>query len=223
MATLFIVATPIGNLGDISTRAIETLKNVELILAEDTRVTKKLLDRFQIETSLESYHQHSGEEKMYRILNFLMSGKDVALVTDAGTPGVSDPGNELVDFISRNFSKPSIQIIPIPGPSAVTAALSVCGFDVSQYMFVGFWPKKKASKYIKMLKDLEMPLVFFESPHRIVKTLDKLAGQLGERQVFVGRELTKMFELHYRGSLAEVSAQLKAEKNLRGEIVVVIQ
>lgn len=223
MATLFIVATPIGNLGDISQRAIDTLSSSDLILAEDTRVTKKLLDRFNIEKPVESYHQHSDEEKRYRILNFLASGKNVALVCDAGTPGISDPGNELVDFVVKSKS-PDIDIIPIPGSSSVSAALSVCGFDVSQYMFLGFWPKKKHSKMIKMVEAAGIPFAFFESPHRIVKTIKLLSDSLGkERQVFVGRELTKMFELHYRGSLEEVFTMLKDEKNLRGEVVVVVQ
>lgn len=242
MGNFYIVASPIGNLDDISKRAVETLSSVDLILAEDTRVTQKLLNHFDINKDILSYHQHSGEEKKLEILNLLLNGKNVALVSDAGTPGIADPGNELVEFIYANSSLPSskfleapasprisavgepsfIQIIPIPGPSAVSTALSVCGFNVSQYLFLGFWPKKKHSKIIKTIQSIQSPVVFFESPHRIVKTLEKLF-ELGERRVFVGRELTKLHETHYRGTLGEVLNRLKSEKFLKGEIVVVVE
>ncbi len=220
MGTLYLVATPIGNLDDISKRALGTLAGVDLILAEDTRVSGKLLGHYGIKTQVASYHQHSGEGKMLEVLSLLLGGKDVALVSDAGTPGIADPGNELVDFINENSE---VQIIPVPGPSAVTAALSVCGFNVSKYLFLGFWPKKKVSKAIKLIKLTKTSLVFFESPHRIVKTLEKLHEAVAQRRVFIGRELTKMHETHYRGSLDEVIIKLKSEKFLKGELVVVVE
>jgi 16S rRNA (cytidine1402-2'-O)-methyltransferase len=178
-------------------------------------------------------------------LNLLLSGKDIALVSDAGTPGISDPGNELIDFIylnsnvvplqagiHRNRSQiesgmtldSQIQIIPIPGPSAVSTALSVCGFNVSKYLFLGFWPKKKVKKLIELVKPTKLPIVFFESPHRIIKTLAMLAEVSGsDGRVFVGRELTKMHETHYRGTLDSVVEELKTEEHLKGEIVVVLE
>lgn len=222
MASLYLVATPIGNLDDISKRCADTLANVDLVLAEDTRVAKKLLDRLEINKQLKSYHQHTSDEVKYEILKLLLEGKDIALVSDAGTPGINDPGNELVDFLVRN--QPAIKIVPIPGPSAVSAALSVCGFNVSQYIFLGFWPKKKASKIIKVVQNNPIPFVFFESPYRIIKTLALLSESLGnDRRIFIGRELTKLHETHYRGTINEVKSGLAAEKFLKGEIVVVVE
>lgn len=216
--TLYIVATPIGNLEDITLRAIKILKEVDIVLAEDTRVTKKLLPS---SVKLISYHQHSSEAKKLRILSELIKGKNLALVTDAGTPGISDPGNELVSFLIEKGS--NIKIVPIPGPSAVTAALSVCGFDVSRFTFLGFLPKKKLAKTLNLIVERRIATVFFESPKRIIKTLEKLKKYLGsDRRVFVGRELTKMHETTYRGSLSEVSEKLSNE-NIRGEIVVIVE
>ena len=235
MATLYVVATPIGNLEDISKRALEILQKVDLVLAEDTRVAGKLLSSYGIKTKLESYHQHSDDNKKFKILSMLMEGKDIALVSDAGTPGTSDPGNELVDFIYANSNvmpapasprgeQAGIQILPIPGPSAVSTALSVCGFNVSKYMFIGFWPKKKKSKIIKTLQNISVPFVYFDSPHRVIKNLEAILDELGgDKRVFVGRELTKMHETHYRGNISKVISKLKAEKHLKGEIVVVVE
>lgn len=245
MGTLYIVATPIGNLEDISKRALETLSKVDLILAEDTRQAIKLLSHYDIKKDIISYHQHSGNEKKFEILNLLLGGKNIALVSDAGTPGIADPGNELVDFIHSQSSsskfldaplsprisagddllaQEKISIIPIPGPSAVSTALSVCGFNVSKYLFLGFWPKKKVNKIMEMIKLLNCPIVFFESPHRILRTLLMLFDALGEdKRIFVGRELTKLHETHYRGTLKSVIDELKAEEHLKGEIVVVVE
>src|SRR3989344_5336729 len=152
LGTLYIVATPIGNLEDVTLRAIEKLKEVDIVLAEDTRVTKKLLNfvfffkskRTAQQPQLISYHQHSGEEKKLEILNYLIEGKNLALVTDAGTPGISDPGNELIDYLLSY--KPDLKIVPIPGASAITAALSVSGFRADKFLFLGFWPKKKVKR-----------------------------------------------------------------------------
>lgn len=221
MSTMYIVATPIGNLDDISKRAIDTLQSVSMIIAEDTRVISKLLARFGIKTRAESYHQHSSDDKKLFILQELLNGKDIALVTDAGTPGIADPGNELIDFIMENSS--GISVVPIPGPSASAAALSVCGLKISEYVFLGFWPKKKVTKTIDKLRTINIPFVFFDSPHRVVRNLEKIALELGDRRVFVGRELTKLHETHYRGRMSEVIGGLKKEEHLRGEIVVVVE
>lgn len=222
MGTLYIVATPIGNLEDISERAKVALSGADTILAEDTRVSKKLLDRLGLAKPLKTYQQHSNPNIKYEILKALVEGKNLALVSDAGTPGVSDPGNELIDFLAE--SSKEINIIPVPGPSAVSAALSVCGFNTSKYLFLGFWPKKKASKILNMLKNINMPFVYFDSPHRVTKNLDTISEFLGgSRRVFVARELTKLHETHYRGSFKQVITELKNEGGLRGEIVVVVE
>lgn len=222
MGTLYVVATPIGNLEDISKRVLETLSKVDLVLSEDTRVTKKLLTHFGIEKDTMSYRQHSSLDTKYKILDTILSGKNIALVSDAGTPGISDPGNELIDFLSQNAVR--LQIVPIPGPSAVITALSVCGFNVNKYLFLGFWPKKKAKKIIDVIKNTKLPFVYFDSPFRVIKNLKVLSDYLGgDRRVFVGRELTKMHETHYRGTLTQVINELKSEKHLKGEIVVVVE
>lgn len=222
MGTLYIVATPIGNLEDISKRALDILSNVDLVLAEDTRVAQKLLKNFDISTHIESYHQHTGDDKKLYYLKMLMDGKNIALVSDAGTPGISDPGNELVSFLLNADS--NIKTIPIPGASAVSTALSVCGFDVSQHIFLGFWPKKKTKRLFDTLGSVNLPFVYFDSPHRVVKNLEKIKEELGsERNVFIGRELTKMHETHYRGNIGDVIAKLQEEKHLKGEIIVVVE
>lgn len=217
---LYIVATPIGNLGDISSRALEVLRKVDLVIAEDTRVINKLLMHFEIKKNVLSYHQQSPENKKLDILQHLLNGIDIALVTDAGTPGISDPGNELVSFLTQANSE--IKTVPIPGPSSLTAALSVSGFDVSKFLFIGFWPKKKSAKLIEEIKNLNCPIVFFDSPYRILKTLDILANGLGEeKQIFVARELTKIYETTYRGSIKEVKEKM-ASDTIKGEIVCVL-
>ncbi len=241
MGTLYVVSTPIGNLEDISKRALKVLSSVDVVLSEDTRQAAKILNFFGIKARTFSYHQHSNEEKKLNILNMLMEGKNIALVSDAGAPGVSDPGNELINFIVSNtataFSCQSflksnqnpqnndcqIKIIPVPGPSAITTALSVCGFNVNKFLFLGFWPKKKTKKTLKLIKSAGIPFVFFESPNRIVKTLNLLAEFLGGgKRVFIGRELTKIHEIHYRGSISEVIKMIQEMKKVRGEITVVI-
>jgi 16S rRNA (cytidine1402-2'-O)-methyltransferase len=223
--TLYVVATPIGNLTDISQRALETLRSVDLVLAEDTRVTKKLLNHYDIKLPTLSYHQHSSEKKKFEILNHLLQGKNLALVTDAGTPGISDPGNELIDFLSHKVGDTQkIKAVPLPGPSALTATLSICGFNVNRFIFVGFLPKKKRQKLFSQVKESKLALIFFDSPKRILKTLDVLIEFFGpDHRVFVVRELTKLHETHYRGSLSEVRDQLNQEGSIKGEIVVVVE
>jgi len=216
-----MVATPIGNLSDISNRALDILRGADVILAEDTRVTKKLSSRFNVDTPIVSFHSHSGEEKKLKILKRLIEGDSVALVTDAGTPGISDPGNELIDYLLQK--EPLINVVPIPGASAITAALSICGFDVNKFVFLGFFPKKKRSKLLLELSQAKRAYVFYESPNRLLRTLESLREHVGEtRRVFIGRELTKMYEETFRGELNEVINQIKA-KDPRGEVVVVVE
>ncbi|MFH1551994.1 MAG: 16S rRNA (cytidine(1402)-2'-O)-methyltransferase [bacterium] len=212
---LYIIATPIGNLKDISQRALEILKQVDLILCEDTRVTKKLLARYEISKPTVSYHQHSKLTKNRYILEQLKKNKDIALVSDAGTPTISDPGAKLIDYLTKELS--DLKIIPIPGPAALIAALSISGFSADKFVFLGFPPiKKKRSKFFKELKDFKNTVVFYESPHRILKTLNELIDL--DKQIVVGRELTKKFETVYRGDIKEIINQVKP----KGEFVVVI-
>ena len=219
--TLYIVATPIGNLEDITLRALKVLKEVDLILAEDTRVTKKLLIRYDTDKSIMSYHQHSSDEKKLQILSELLNGKNIALVSDAGTPGISDPGNELIDFVLERSDR--ISIIPIPGASAITTALSVCGFRADKFIFLGFLPKKKKNKLYEWLKDTRMTFAFYESPFRLLKTLGEVSERLGsDRRVFIARELTKVHETLYRGKIDEVIERLSGEK-IKGEIVIIVE
>lgn len=223
MSKLYIVATPIGNLSDITLRAVETLKNVDLILCEDTRVSKRLMDRYDIDTKLMSYHQHSSAGKVDLILKKIKDGMDMALITDAGTPGISDPGNKLVASIVDSASD-ICQIIPMPGPSAVCTALSIAGMPTDKFLFLGFIPHKKGKEtMLNRINDSDQTTVFYESTHRIIKTLDKLAGLLDEsRRVVVCRELTKKFETIYRGNIGEVLEELK-NGTTKGEFVVVVE
>lgn len=218
---LYIVATPIGNLEDITLRALKVLEEVDVILAEDTRQTSILMKYFDIQRDTLSYHQHSGEEKKLEILNLLISGKNLGLVTDAGTPGISDPGNELIDYILSYDSE--IKVVPIPGATAITTGLSVCGFDVNKFVFLGFLPKKKKNKLFAWLKNGGISFAFYESPNRILKTLDLIGEVFGDyRRIFVGRELTKLHETLYRGSVKKVK-ELLSQEMIRGEIVTVVE
>ncbi len=226
VGTLYVVGTPIGNLEDITFRAIKILKEVDFILAEDTRVTNKLLSHYGISTPSMSYHQQSSLNKKEEILNMLIQGKNLALVTDAGTPGISDPGNELIDFVKT--SVPEINIISIPGSSSITAALSVCGFNTNNFLFVGFWPKKKTKKLVEKVKSLDCPVVFFESPYRILKTIDLLTKEFGEeKRIFIGQELTKLYERALRMTLGEARIELQIEQKqlgrVKGELVCILE
>ena len=207
---LFVVGTPIGNLEDISFRAIETFKEVDFICAENPRHTLGLLNRFNIETPVKPLSQ---------AVLLLEDGKDVALVSDAGTPGISDPGSKIVSEVSEL----GVEIIPIPGASALVAALSVSGLKGSKFLFLGFLPLRKGrKKLIEEIIDSTMPVVFYESPHRILKVLEALPL---DREVFVARELTKIYETLYRGSVGEVLESLKSEfkGKVKGEFVVVVK
>lgn len=222
MSKLYVVATPIGNLKDLTFRALEILRQVDLILTEDTRISRKLLDHYQIKKKTVAYYQHSGQSRLNFILDFLKNNREVALITDAGTPGLSDPGNQLIASIVKNLGE-QCAIIPLPGPSALTAALSVAGLPTDRFVFLGFLPHKKGKeKVFKKINDSEELIIFYESTHRILKTLKRLADLLdGNRPVVVCRELTKKFERIYRGSVSEVIEQLMADST-KGEFVVMI-
>ena len=221
MSTLFIVATPIGNLEDVSLRALRVLKEVDLILCEDTRVTKILLEHYHIKTSTISYHQHTKPEKMEYIFQLLQDGKNLALVSDAGTPGVSDPGNELAHFLLERDK--SIKIIPIPGPSALITLASIAGFPTDRFVFLGYPPhKNKRKKFFEEVARSQYPVILYESPYRIIKTLQELAGIKKDMGVVVGREITKKFETIYRGAIDEVIEKAQKDK-IKGEFVVIVE
>lgn len=215
---LFVVATPIGNLQDISFRAVETLKKVNCIFAEDTRTSKKLINHYDIDTKLYSYHDHSSEKEIARLLDILKDHKDVALISDAGTPTISDPGYSLI----RQCINEGIDVIPIPGASALTAAISASGLPSDAFAFIGFLPTKKGrKKKISSLENLDMTIVLFESPHRLIKTLNQLKEALGERPIVVARELTKLYEEIIRGNFSTAIEFFEAKK-IKGEIVIMI-
>jgi len=218
MSVLYIVATPIGNLEDISKRALRTLSEVDLILCEDTRVTKKLLDHYQVKTSVISYHQHSKINKIEYIIGLLKDGKNLALVSDAGTPGISDPGGKLISEVY----KLGFKICPIPGASAVITAASISGFPTDRFLFMGFPPqKKKRKKFFEEAVGSKYPVVFYESTYRILKTLEELKEMDSKLILIVCRELTKKFETIYRGEIGEVIKEIKKGET-RGEFVVVL-
>lgn len=220
MKKLYVVATPIGNLEDITFRAIKILKEVDLIACEDTRHTLKLLNHYQIKKPLISYHQHSKFKKVDFLISELNSGKSIAIVTDSGTPGISDPGPVLIN----KAIEAGIEVVPIPGPSAVTAALSIAGIPTDQFLFIGFLPLKKGrKKMIESWKNEKRTIIFYESPHRIIKTLEELKDTLGEaRKIVIARELTKIFEEVVRGTIGAVLNKLKIDK-VKGEFVVLVK
>lgn len=248
---LYIVATPIGNLEDISLRALRILSEVDFILCEDTRVTKKLLSHYKISTPAISYHQHSKEGKIEYILRLLQAGKDLALVSDAGTPGISDPGGKLVQAVFNEFGD-DIKIESVPGPSAVTAALSISGIPTDKFVFMGFPPHKKGrALFLEKVLESEFPVVVYESKHRIIKFLEELIklnkevekfNQSAEKEneknnikkkqikkkkqvssVVVCRELSKMHETVYRGELENIIKKIKeSQDDQKGEFVVIV-
>ncbi|MBI4120948.1 MAG: 16S rRNA (cytidine(1402)-2'-O)-methyltransferase [Parcubacteria group bacterium] len=224
MPTLYIVGTPIGNLEDVTLRSLRILKEVDLIVCEDTRVTKKLLLRHDIKTPVESYHAQSTLKKTDKILALLGEGKNLALVSDAGTPTISDPGVKLVALVRERFGD-EVSIVAIPGPSAVVAALSISGVPASEFLFLGFLPHKKGRQTLfgEIAKE-ERTVVFCESPHRLMKTLSSLAEHLSEnRLVVVAKELTKIHEEVIRGTAKEVMAYLESNPDkVRGEFVIVV-
>jgi 16S rRNA (cytidine1402-2'-O)-methyltransferase len=216
---LFVVATPIGNLGDATPRSIEVLKSVDAIAAEDTRRTRKLLVHFGITTRLFSYHDHNEERASREVVKRIEEGEDIALVSDAGTPLVADPGYRLV----ASCADRGIEVIAVPGPSAVVAALSIAGLPPQPFYFAGYLPRKSGQRRTRLasLADLHCTVIYYESPHRIAAALKDMHEVLGDRKAVVARELTKVHEEVLRGTLGELSAVADA-RNLKGEIVVVV-
>jgi 16S rRNA (cytidine1402-2'-O)-methyltransferase len=216
---LYIVGTPIGNLGDITLRAIETLKTVDTILTEDTRHSKKLLNHYEITTPVMSFHQYSRGKKIDTIFEELGAGKDLALITDAGTPAIADPGSKLVEMVRQRGH----QVVPIPGPTAVTSALSAVGLGGDEFTFLGFLPHKKGRQTkVKALDGMLKPVVLYEAPTRLTKLLTQLDEYYPEAQVVVARELTKKFEEFKVGTPAEL-LEWYTEHPPKGEIVVVVR
>jgi 16S rRNA (cytidine1402-2'-O)-methyltransferase len=223
MGTLFVVATPIGNLEDLSPRALRVLKEADLVLCEDTRVTRKLLAHFEIHTPTTSYHEYTGPAKLRALVARLSEGKDLALVSDAGTPGVSDPGVRLVRELVAEAGG-DMKIVAVPGPSAVTTLLSVSGLSADVYVFHGFPPHKKGrTAFWKKVAEEERTSVLFESPHRVEKAMAELAPLCDpDRRIVIGRELTKMFESVRYGTMKDASALLKSEP-IKGEYVIAVE
>ena len=217
--TLYIVSTPIGNMEDITLRALRILKEVDLVAAEDTRRTGLLLRRFEIETPLTSYFEGNELKKREFILAKLKEGKNVALVSDAGTPGISDPGFRLIELAIES----QIPVVPIPGPSAAITALSVSGLPTDAFFFKGFLPhkSKKRRDLLKQLEEVKETLIFYESPHRISETLRDIFEILGDREIVLTRELTKVYEEIIRGKADEILNQI-GDRRLKGEITLVI-
>ena len=224
MRKLSVVATPIGNLEDITLRALRTFKEADLILCEDTRVTRKLLSHYEITTPTLSFHSQSGSAKQKRIIDLLEEDKHIVLVSDAGTPGVSDPGAELISDVREAFGE-DVKIESIPGASALTAALAISGLRASSFIFYGFLPQKKGRETLfKEIAENELASIFYESPHRIIKALMSLEKTLAERRVGIYRELTKMFEESVVGTPTQLLAHLKAHPDReRGEFVVIVE
>lgn len=218
--TLYVVATPIGNLADVTFRGVDTLLHVDLIACEDTRVTKKLLDHYDISTRVVTYHQHTNDAQSQRIIDELISGKNVAIVTDAGTPGVSDPGNKLVAAAIEN----DVIVLPIPGASAVSAIISVAGVDMQKYIFMAYPPHKKGRQtFFTRVAESGVPVVYYDSVHRVIKNLNLLQELLPDAQIICGRELTKMHEEVVRGAINEVIAYFDNNPDkVRGEFVIIV-
>lgn len=218
--TLYIVATPVGNKDDITLRALNILRTVNLIAAEDTRKTRRFLGKHDIKNSFVSYHEHNEDRRTPKLIDKLVNGNSIALVSSAGTPSISDPGYRLIQTaISKN-----INVIPIPGVSAVTAALSVAGLPTDTYVFAGFLSKRK-SKRLKQITELaatQRTMIFYESPKRILATVEEIIGTIGNRQAVLAREMTKLHEEFVRGSLLEILDILKHRTGIKGECTLVV-
>ncbi|MBT4385117.1 16S rRNA (cytidine(1402)-2'-O)-methyltransferase [Candidatus Peregrinibacteria bacterium] len=216
---LYIVATPIGNLEDISARGLQTLKDVDLIAAEDTRHSKKLLQKYDIKTQLISYHSHSTDRKVNALVSEMQSGKSIALISDAGTPGISDPAWSLI----KATREAELNIIPIPGAAAFLAALMGSGLPMNQFTYLGFVPAKKGRKTLfESLLEETRTTILYESPHRILKTLGLMLDVLGpDRRIVVARELTKLHEEFHRGTTQEIYEEFKASPR-KGEMVILV-
>ncbi len=219
MAKLYLVPTPVGNLADMTYRAVSVLQSVDLILAEDTRTSKTLLQHYQINTPMQSNHKYNEHQKLGQIIDRLHAGENIAVITDAGTPGISDPGFLVV----RECVKEGIEVETLPGATAFVPALVNSGLPCDRFVFEGFLPQKKGRQTkLNLLADCKYTMVFYESPFRLVKTLEQLAEVLGsDRRAAVCREITKLHEETQRGTLAELS-QHYTEKGVKGEIVIIV-
>lgn len=218
--TLYLVATPIGNLADITHRALQVLKDVNLIACEDTRHTQKLLNHYGITTKTISYHEHNEQQRAAQLIEQLKEGSDVAVVSDAGTPSISDPGFRLVRAAIEN----DVAVVPVPGPSALISALIAAGLPTDEFFFAGFLPSRTTARRTRLSELRAVPgtLIFYEAPHRLASTLKDAYEILGEREAVVARELTKMHEEIRRGRLSDLSTHYENDENARGEIVVLI-
>ncbi|MFH0951955.1 MAG: 16S rRNA (cytidine(1402)-2'-O)-methyltransferase [Patescibacteria group bacterium] len=223
MSTLYIVGTPIGNLGDITYRAVEILKEVDFIICEDTRISRRLLAHYQIDRPLVSYHQHSRLVKIDQIVDRLKQGESAALITDAGTPGISDPGNYFISQIRGNL--PEVEVIVIPGPSALTASASICGINMDRFTFLGFLPHKKGRlTMLKQMANSEIPVMIYESPYRLMKTVAALKELISpDQKLIVAKELTKINELCITGNAETVEKYfIDNPDKVKGEFVIII-
>ena len=217
---LYICGTPIGNLEDITLRALKILKKVKLIAAEDTRHTKKLLNHYRINTKATSYYEYNKFKKAPYLVEILKNGQDIALVSDAGMPGISDPGYVLIDLALKS----NIKIIPVPGVSALTTALVVSGLPTDKFVFEGFLPRKikERKKYFKSIENEERTIIFYEAPHRLKRALKDMLDIWGDRRIIIARELTKKYEEIIRGNLNQVLTEINT-KEIKGEITLVVQ
>lgn len=217
--TLFVVATPIGNLSDITFRAVDTLKGVDFVAAEDTRTSSVLLKHYGISKPMVSFHSHSGADRSRELVDRMSHGESAALITDAGTPGISDPGYVLV----RDAVAAGIDVVPVPGATALVAALSSSGLRMDRFVFEGFLPLKKGrQKKLQQLSSEKRTIILYESPHRMEKSLAELSKYFGERKCVVAREITKIHETIYRGTFSEVVKMIKPGER-RGEFVIVVE
>lgn len=216
---LYVAGLPIGNLEDITERVKKVLKEVDGVICEDTKRTQKLLNHLQIKAKTYSLHKSSSEKKVKKLLRKLAQNQELILVSSSGTPAISDPGSFLIKECHHN----DIKTIPLPGPSAPITALSVSGFNTDQFLFLGFVPKKteKQNEFWNKVKKFSIPVCFFESPHRIISSLEKLKGKIQDRKVFIGREMTKKFETFYRGLPKEVLKKVKADPQ-KGEYTIIL-
>ena len=220
--SFYVIATPIGNLEDISLRALRILKEVDIILSEDTRVSAKLLSHYKIKKPLISFHQHSSSSKFEKVLQLLKSGKSLALISDAGTPNISDPGGQLVSYLRDQV--PDLQIEAIPGPSALIAALSIAGIKADKFCFFGFLPHKKGrQKELEEIMTSKYPVVFYESKYRILKLLQELLDKGSNKKIMIFRELTKKYQSFYQGSAKSLLEELQSDtKSQQGEFTIII-
>ncbi len=217
--TLYIVATPIGNLEDITFRALRILKEADIIAAEDTRHTQKLLNKYEIDTPLTSYHDHNKHEKAPILVARLLDGKNVALVSDAGTPGISDPGYVLINLAVDQ----QVPVVPVPGATAAITALSISGLPTDSFRFAGFLPQKHCARLARLraLAKDECTIIFYEAPHKIIRTISEMLESFGDRRAVITRELTKIHEQVLRGTLSEILIQLE-KGPLKGEFTIIV-